>query len=125
MNPATSALSPRIQSASGWEGGSRIHPALRLSPGIHPRAVGLGTFPERLPPQAPPGYGLGMIVQAWVRDCLFLNWALPTSLLPPPPRALRHQRHAWEGEDHTFVSALLFHHVGVHVPTFPRVRFSY
>lgn len=66
-----------------------------------------------------------MIVQALVRDCLYLNWALPTASLAAPPRPLRYQSHSWEGESYTFASALLFHHVGVHLEGLPRLRVSY
>jgi hypothetical protein len=60
-----------------------------------------------------------------VRDCLFLNWALPVEDLPEPPAPLRYQRHAWQGRDHVFVSALLFHHDAVRWSAFPLLRVGY
>jgi hypothetical protein len=60
-----------------------------------------------------------------VRDCLFLNWALPAEALPEPPAPLRYQRHVWRGRDHVFVSALLFHHDAVRWSAFPLLRVGY
>jgi len=60
-----------------------------------------------------------------VRDCLFLNWALPVEALPEPPAPLRYQRHAWQGRDHVFASALLFHHDAVRWSAFPLLRVGY
>jgi hypothetical protein len=60
-----------------------------------------------------------------VRDCLFLNWALPVDALPEPPAPLRYQRHAWQGRDHVFASALLFHHDAVRWSAFPLLRVGY
>lgn len=66
-----------------------------------------------------------MILRSRVRDCLFLNWALPAEQLPEPPAALRYQRHSHAGEDWVFASALLFRQDGVHVPSAPWARLSY
>lgn len=44
-----------------------------------------------------------------LRDCLFLNWALPVDRLPEPPAPLRYQPHLWQGSSYTFASALLCH----------------
>jgi hypothetical protein len=44
-----------------------------------------------------------------LRDCLFLNWALPVERLAPPPPPLRYQPHPWEGRSYTFASLLMFH----------------
>jgi hypothetical protein len=60
-----------------------------------------------------------------VRDCLFLNWALPVDALPEPPAPLRYQRHTWQGRDHVFASALLFHHDAVRWSAFPLLRVGY
>jgi hypothetical protein len=48
-----------------------------------------------------------MIFRAEIRDCLFLNWALPVAAAPDPPEALRYDIR--EGADGPFVfaSALL------------------
>jgi Uncharacterized conserved protein (COG2071) len=66
-----------------------------------------------------------MKLRTVVRDCLFLNWALPVEGLPEPPASLRYQRHAWQGRDHVFASALLFHHDAVRWSAFPLLRVGY
>ncbi|HXO25877.1 MAG TPA: DUF2071 domain-containing protein [Thermoanaerobaculia bacterium] len=66
-----------------------------------------------------------MKLRTVVRDCLFLNWALPVEGLPEPPAPLRYQRHAWQGRDHVFASALLFHHDAVRWSAFPLLRVGY
>jgi hypothetical protein len=66
-----------------------------------------------------------MKLRTVVRDCLFLNWALPVEALPEPPAPLRYQRHAWQGRDYVFVSALLFHHDAVRWSAFPLLRVGY
>jgi hypothetical protein len=66
-----------------------------------------------------------MKLRTVVRDCLFLNWALPLEALPEPPAPLRYQRHAWQGRDHVFASALLFHHDAVRWSAFPLLRVGY
>jgi hypothetical protein len=66
-----------------------------------------------------------MKLQTVVRDCLFLNWALPVSALPDPPSPLRYQRHDWHGADHVFVSARLFHLDAVRWSTLPLPRVGY
>lgn len=66
-----------------------------------------------------------MLLRATVRDCLFLNWALPAAALPPPPAPLRYQLHPWQGEHYTFVSALLFFEEGLHVPSLPLLWLTY
>ena len=66
-----------------------------------------------------------MKLRTVVRDCLFLNWALPVEALPEPPAPLRYQRHAWQGRDHVFASALLFHHDAVRWSAFPLLRVGY
>jgi hypothetical protein len=66
-----------------------------------------------------------MKLRTVVRDCLFLNWALPAAALPEPPAPLRYQRHEWQGADYVFASALLFHHDAVRWSAFPLLRVSY
>ncbi|HYL05791.1 MAG TPA: DUF2071 domain-containing protein [Thermoanaerobaculia bacterium] len=66
-----------------------------------------------------------MKLRTVVRDCLFLNWALPVEALPEPPPPLRYQRHGWQGRDHVFVSALLFHHDAVRWSFLPLLRVGY
>lgn len=60
-----------------------------------------------------------MMLRTTVRDCLYLNWALPAEGLPELPEPLRYQLHSWQGSDHVFASALLFHQDAVRVPTLP------
>lgn len=66
-----------------------------------------------------------MKLRSVVRDCLFLNWALPVEALPEPPAPLRYQRFSWQGHDHAFVSALLFHHDAVRLRALPLLRVGY
>jgi len=66
-----------------------------------------------------------MKLRATVRDCLYLNWALPAASLPEPPFPLRYQLHTWQGEDYTFASALLFYQEGLHVPSIPLLWLTY
>ena len=60
-----------------------------------------------------------MMLRTTVRDCLYLNWALPAEGLPELPEPLRYQLHSWQGSDYVFASALLFHQDAVRVPTLP------
>jgi uncharacterized protein DUF2071 len=66
-----------------------------------------------------------MLLRTIVRDCLYLNWALPAAALPPPPAPLRYEVHAWRGGDWVFASALLFYQEGMHVDGIPGFRLSY
>jgi hypothetical protein len=66
-----------------------------------------------------------VILRSRVRDCLYLNWALPGSALPEAPEPLRYQVHRHEGERWVFASALLFRQQGVHLISAPWARFSY
>src|SRR4029079_191795 len=66
-----------------------------------------------------------MMLRTLVRDCLFLNWALPASALPEPASPLRYQLHSWQGEDWVFASAVLFHQEGLHFEGLPLPRLSY
>lgn len=69
--------------------------------------------------------GRAMMLQMTVRDCLFLNWALPADVLPEPVPPLRYQVHSWQGRDYVFASALLFHQDAVHFAALPLLRFGY
>jgi hypothetical protein len=60
-----------------------------------------------------------------VRDCLFLNWALPADALPAPPPPLRLDTVGWEGGEYAFVSALLFRQRGLKLAALPGLRASY
>jgi Uncharacterized conserved protein (COG2071) len=66
-----------------------------------------------------------MRLRMTVRDCLFLNWALPARILPDPPPPLRYQLHPFEGRNYTFVSALLLHQDSVRLSALPMLRLSY
>lgn len=66
-----------------------------------------------------------MILRSRVRDCLFLNWALPAAELPEPPGPLHYERHRHDGTDWVFASALLFRQEGLHVTSLPWARLSY
>jgi uncharacterized protein DUF2071 len=66
-----------------------------------------------------------MTFESVVRDCLYLNWALPAAALPPLRPPLRYQLHPFQGEDHVFVSAVLFRQERLHLPSLPRLRLSY
>jgi uncharacterized protein YqjF (DUF2071 family) len=56
-----------------------------------------------------------MIVQSTVRDCLFLNWALPADCLPALPAPLRYETHRRADGDIAFVSAVVFRQQGLHL----------
>lgn len=66
-----------------------------------------------------------MILRSEVRDCLFLNWAVPRAELPTPPDPLRYQVHEHEGGRWVYASALLFRQQGVRLATLPWPRLSY
>ena len=71
-----------------------------------------------------PGWGERML-RTTVRDCLYLNWALPAEALPPPPAPLRYQLHSHQGRDFVFASALLFHQDALHLTALPSLKFGY
>lgn len=60
-----------------------------------------------------------------VRDCLYLNWAIPARAVPPIPEPLRFEEHPWRGEPHVFASALLFRHDRLQVSSVPFIKVSY
>jgi len=66
-----------------------------------------------------------MKLRMTVRDCLYLNWALPVEALPEPPAPLRYQVHTWDGSDWVFASALLFHQDAVRLAALPVLRVGY
>lgn len=66
-----------------------------------------------------------MMFRMTVRDCLYLNWAVPVEKLPEPPAPLRYQLHSWQGRDYVFASALLFHQDAVHFASLPLLRVGY
>lgn len=66
-----------------------------------------------------------MKLRMTVRDCLYLNWALPAEVLPDPPAPLRYQFHTWEGRDWAFASAVLFHQDAVRLAALPLIRVGY
>lgn len=66
-----------------------------------------------------------MMLQTVVRDCLFLNWALPAEGLPEPPAPLRYELHSAGGRSWVFASALLFHQDSIHLTSLPLLRVCY
>lgn len=60
-----------------------------------------------------------------IRDCLFLNWALPAESLPEPPEPLRYELHTADGRSYVFASAVLFHQDAIHLTSFPLLRVCY
>ena len=66
-----------------------------------------------------------MILRTVVRDCLYLNWALPASSVPAPPAPLRYDEHRWQDGEVVFASALLFRQDRLHLPRIPLFRLSY
>ena len=66
-----------------------------------------------------------MILQTVVRDCLYVNWALPASSVPEPPSPLRYEEHRWRDDAVVFASALLFRQDRLHLPRIPLLRLSY
>jgi len=66
-----------------------------------------------------------MIASTLVRDCLYVNWVLPRVGAPSLPAPLRYEVHRVSGVDNIFASAVMFHHEGVHLKSFPFVHLSY
>lgn len=66
-----------------------------------------------------------MVLTTTVRDCLYLNWALPSPALPPLPEPLRHELHPAADREWGFASALLFFQDKLRYPAFPLVRLSH
>lgn len=66
-----------------------------------------------------------MVLRTTLRDCLYLNWALPAPALPELPEPLRHELHPDAGREWGFASALLFHQEGLRSPALPLPRLSY
>lgn len=64
-----------------------------------------------------------MILRTHVRDCLYLNWALPAEKLPEPPAPLRYDLRESAGSAVVFASALFFRQDGLQFTSvpFPRV----
>ena len=60
-----------------------------------------------------------------VRDCLYLNWAMPLESLPNLPEPLRYEVHGDRGDGVVFASALLFRHESLHFAGVPMLRLSY
>lgn len=63
--------------------------------------------------------------RAVLEDCLYLNWALPRSLLPEPPEPLRYDIREWQGGEVVFASGLLFRHRRLRFRLLPLARISY
>lgn len=63
-----------------------------------------------------------MKVRTVLRDCLYLNWALPLSGQPPAPEPLRYEVHEAGGEKVVFASAVLFRHQALRLASLPLPR---
>jgi hypothetical protein len=66
-----------------------------------------------------------MVLRTMVRDCLYLNWALPAPALPPLPEPLRHELHPAADREWGFASALLFFQDRLRFRALPLVRLSH
>ncbi len=66
-----------------------------------------------------------MILQATVRDCLSVNWAVPCEALPELPGGLRPEVHEEKGERRVFVSLSCFRQEGLHHELAPWLALSY
>lgn len=66
-----------------------------------------------------------MALRTTVRDCLYVNWAVPSPALPPLPEPLRHELHPADDREWGFASALLFFHDRLRMKGLPFVRLSY
>jgi hypothetical protein len=66
-----------------------------------------------------------MQLSTTARNCLYVNWALPLEAAPRLPRPLRYEVHGKEGEEHVFLSALLFRLEGLRFQSLPYLRVSY
>ena len=60
-----------------------------------------------------------------IRDCLYLNWAVPADLLPPAPPPLRYELHRDGDRSYALASALLFHQEGLSAELLPLPRLSF
>lgn len=66
-----------------------------------------------------------MVLRTTLRDCLYLNWALPARVLPAVPEPLRYDLHPAAGQEWGFASALLFFQEGLRLPGLPLARVSF
>ena len=66
-----------------------------------------------------------MIFETIGRDCLFLNWALPAAALPELDAPLRYDLHSWRGEEHVFLSVVLFRQQILDIPRVRLPKVSY
>ncbi len=67
----------------------------------------------------------GRRVRTVVRDCLCVNWALPSDALPDLPQPLTYERHRDSGGVFVFASGLLFRHEHLHLVGLPFLKLSY
>lgn len=66
-----------------------------------------------------------MEVQTLLRDCLYLNWALPAEQAPALPTELRYETHEEGGRRFVFASAVLFRQEKLHFSALPWVKLSH
>ena len=66
-----------------------------------------------------------MILHTVIRDCLYLNWAVPEAALPELPAPLRYELHGEPGSQEAFLSAVLFRQEELHHELAPFLRLAY
>ena len=66
-----------------------------------------------------------MILHTVIRDCLYLNWAVPRAALPALPEPLRCEEHGEGGRTEAFVSAVLFRQEQLHHELAPFLQLAY
>ena len=66
-----------------------------------------------------------MILHATLRDCLYVNWALPPSALPALPDELTYEVHGEGAGTAVFASLVCFRHQGIFHEAVPFVRVGY
>jgi len=66
-----------------------------------------------------------MHLRTVVRDCLYVNWALPEARLPELPEALRYELHSIGSRRFGFVSAILFRQTSLRLRDLPWPRVAH
>jgi hypothetical protein len=66
-----------------------------------------------------------MKLHSRVRDCLFLNWALPADRLPPAPAPLRYEIHDAAGEPRVLLSVVCLRQEGSYLDVLPSFRLGF
>lgn len=66
-----------------------------------------------------------MILHTVIRDCLYLNWAIPVEAVPALPEPLRVEAHGEGSRREAFVSAVLFRQEELHHELAPFLQLAY